>query len=823
MKYILLTAIFIISSFILTADSIKSTPVGPGIVHHHETISAGPWQIHVLEIDRTNPWIHLETVKANDRLNAYERTSSMASRKDSEGHRVVGAINGDFYSSGGIPVGTQVLKGELLKRPHTNRSVFGTDTSGIPFIDIVSFSGSLIKNDSIITINDVNDARNTNELILYNDYFGTSTQTNQWGSEITAQYIDTSLAINDTIRLIITNKDSIMTTGHGNNNIPINGIVLSGHGIARDFLNNNIFVGDTISVILNLPPIGLKIKELIGGTPRMVRDSVATVEWQQEGLAQSFAYDRHPRTAVGFSNDSSKIYFFIVDGRQAGFSVGMSLYELADYMLGWGIFQGVNLDGGGSTTMVARGNVVNSPSDAGGERTVANALMVVSTAPTGPIGIIKIEPEEPYIIIGDQLQFSIKAFDQYYNPITTLYDSLLNWSCNTIIGTINSNGLFTADTLMNSGYVYAEYNGIWDSVLVNVTDIASIELQPNPVILEINEQQLITPEARDNFNNIVNLDPQDYLWYLTDSLGTISNTGLFTATQTGNGFIVANYLSVSGSTAVTVGYSSEVIIDDFSDLNNWSISGLNINLSACSLTLDSSIYVSTPSSGALTYSLTTGGTSVLYMNCSIPISGTPDAVGISVYGDGKEHWLRAEFEDNDGEKFLFNFTESSPGINWTGSWQYLEKTFNEAIVHWSNPSAVLDFPITWKKIYMAETDDTKKDNGVIYFDDFKVQFISNSIDDKTVYELPVSFRLYQNYPNPFNPITTIKYSIAHKSKVKLDIFNINGQLVEALVEKNQNIGTYQAVWNAANIASGIYFYRLQTKSIIKTKKMIVLR
>ena len=68
----------------LNADSIKSTPVGPGIIHHHETITSGPWEIQVLEIDRTNPWIQLETVKANDVLNAYERTSSMASRKDSE-------------------------------------------------------------------------------------------------------------------------------------------------------------------------------------------------------------------------------------------------------------------------------------------------------------------------------------------------------------------------------------------------------------------------------------------------------------------------------------------------------------------------------------------------------------------------------------------------------------------------------------------------------------------------------------------------------------------------------------------------------------------
>jgi exopolysaccharide biosynthesis protein len=84
--------------------------------------------------------------------------------------------------------------------------------------------------------------------------------------------------------------------------------------------------------------------------------------------------DIHPRTAVGFSQDSTKLYFFTVDGRQPGYSVGMSLEELASYMLGWGVYQGVNLDGGGSTTMVVRNIVVNSPSDPEGERCLCFGL-----------------------------------------------------------------------------------------------------------------------------------------------------------------------------------------------------------------------------------------------------------------------------------------------------------------------------------------------------------------------------------------------------------------------------------------------------------------
>jgi exopolysaccharide biosynthesis protein len=71
----------------------------------------------------------------------------------------------------------------------------------------------------------------------------------------------------------------------------------------------------------------------------------------------------HPRTGIGINQDSTKLYLFTVDGRQPGYSLGMSLLEFANYMKEWNIYQGLNLDGGGSTTMVVRGSIVNSPSD----------------------------------------------------------------------------------------------------------------------------------------------------------------------------------------------------------------------------------------------------------------------------------------------------------------------------------------------------------------------------------------------------------------------------------------------------------------------------
>ena len=117
---------------------------------------------------------------------------------------------------------------------------------------------------------------------------------------------------------------------------------------------------------------------LVGGWPRLIvnGESIADSVDRVEGTFPRFSVTRHPRTGVGFSRDSSTLYLVTVDGRSES-SSGMSLAELAALMRALGIYQGMNLDGGGSTTMVIRGRVVNSPSDSTGERTVGNALVVV--------------------------------------------------------------------------------------------------------------------------------------------------------------------------------------------------------------------------------------------------------------------------------------------------------------------------------------------------------------------------------------------------------------------------------------------------------------
>jgi predicted acyl esterase len=90
-------------------------------------------------------------------------------------------------------------------------------------------------------------------------------------------------------------------------------------------------------------------------------------------------------------------------------------------------------------------------------------------------------------------------------------------------------------------------------------------------------------------------------------------------------------------------------------------------------------------------------------------------------------------------------------------------------------------------------------------------------------EVPKQFSLHQNYPNPFNPTTKINYELSMTSYTRLVIYDITGKEVEVLVDGKQNAGIYQATFNADNLPSGVYFYKLITDNFTDTKKMVLIK
>lgn len=112
-----------------------------------------------------------------------------------------------------------------------------------------------------------------------------------------------------------------------------------------------------------------------------------------------------------------------------------------------------------------------------------------------------------------------------------------------------------------------------------------------------------------------------------------------------------------------------------------------------------------------------------------------------------------------------------------------------------------------------------EDGAMLYTTNGGVTFVK----EEKIDEIPTKFLLSQNYPNPFNPSTKIRYSVPQSSNVMIKVYDILGNEIETLVNEEKPVGTYELTWYAANLPSGIYFYKIQSGSFVETKKMVLMK
>ena len=109
------------------------------------------------------------------------------------------------------------------------------------------------------------------------------------------------------------------------------------------------------------------------------------------------------------------------------------------------------------------------------------------------------------------------------------------------------------------------------------------------------------------------------------------------------------------------------------------------------------------------------------------------------------------------------------------------------------------------------------------YDWIPVKPILTSVESDFGAQIPTEYNLYQNFPNPFNPTTTIRFAVPKESHVVLDIYNIVGQKVMTLINKNMKAGLYNLDFDASHFSSGVYIYRINPGKYSATKKMMLLK
>jgi exopolysaccharide biosynthesis protein len=356
-----------------TADAtLKSEVIAPGVEHlqivrgyKSDKESTGPWLINMLRIDLRRA--HLKMLHAMDEAVGLETVSSLAAR-----YGALAAVNSGYFRTTGTyrgdSVGVEVLDGKLVSEPYNARAACGlierTGKQDLIFGHL-KFTGEIVARTKH-GIDGLNRPRGENELIVFTPEFHRTTLTDPGGLEI----------------IIRRGRIVELSDLKGSSVIPADGFVISTSGTAREWALKNLRRGERVRLNLNLAPVETEQAEawkqatsIVGGGPQLIKNGRIDITNAAETILPSFVSDGHPRTAIA-KLKSGQILLVTVDGRQPGESIGMSLTMLADLLLEFGAIEAINLDGGGSTTMVIRNKLVNKPSDATGERPVSDAILV---------------------------------------------------------------------------------------------------------------------------------------------------------------------------------------------------------------------------------------------------------------------------------------------------------------------------------------------------------------------------------------------------------------------------------------------------------------
>ncbi|HWE10705.1 MAG TPA: phosphodiester glycosidase family protein [Solirubrobacteraceae bacterium] len=358
--------------------------VGPGTVlmRVRQMGPSGPVEAFVLRVNLGDPAVQPGLLYPGV-ISAARTLSAMAERTGA-----FAAINGDFFNIGasGAPVGPVVAGGRLLKAPQPGRALaVGIGVDGVGRISTVRLRGSVGLPRGPVVLSDLNDANPGYAPMLTPN--GVGLFTSSWGSYTRAGAARGLESVTEA--LIRGGRVAGIRHQAGSGAIAAGSYVLLGAGRGGRALAR-LRIGEAVSVDYGqTTPAPARFRFAIGAKYRLLRAGAV-----QGGLPVAAGAER---TAVGFSHDGRVMYLVVTEGREVGVP-GLDLPQLAGFMRGLGVRDAVNLDDGGSTTIVVRlpgrGGVslLNHPAD-GTERNVANGIGLRALNPTRGRTMVEPRPE----------------------------------------------------------------------------------------------------------------------------------------------------------------------------------------------------------------------------------------------------------------------------------------------------------------------------------------------------------------------------------------------------------------------------------------------
>lgn len=462
-----------------SAATYEEYPVSSGVKYkeNREVINGYDQSIKVLEVNLQDQYTKLDLSVL--KIGTLSGTTAQAKYVHTDENRVVGAVNGSFFDTKTrLPMyliaqnDTLINSGIIAstRDQYVNEPIaFGINASKKAQIDYYDLDLTATHNGTNVEITSINKVRTENNLILYTpEYMDGYTNSNQYGMEVifTGATKNKDLKFGDKITGTVSEIRPYNTVT--NIKIPADGFVLSAHGTENLQFVNEMKVGDQVEVSINIDDKWKGAQYILASGPRLVDNGNVSLSIDPNSQR---ALERAPRTAIAVDRTLTKVFMVTVDGRAEGYSKGMNLTEFAQYLVKLGAYKAINLDGGGSTTMMARryGNdmasLINKPSD-GWERAVHTSLQAVSTAPTGTASMFDVGLSSSTVTVGDSITVSLKyVLDQFYNPIANDPSKL---KLSSLLGTFDGATLKT--TTPGEGVIVATYGNLTKEIPIKVTN-----------------------------------------------------------------------------------------------------------------------------------------------------------------------------------------------------------------------------------------------------------------------------------------------------------------------------------------------------------------
>ncbi len=699
--------------------------------------------IQVIEADLSEKYLDINLLTDSRGVNYMSNVLKMAQENDT-----IAAINADFFqrlrgsTDQASAVGVVVENGEMLSSPahEDGMASLSVDSAKKILFDYWNTEITITApNNKSAVVKHINKYDPLDSIVLYDRNWNT----HSLGS---TNNIAEIVVENNIVKEIRREMPPV--------EIPVNGYVLCNLPEYDPFLIENFKVGDPIKLEINTQPNFHDLKLAVGGGTLLVKDGApAPFTHRIKGL--------HPRSAIGTDASGKKIFMVTVDGRQIT-SKGMTQEELANLLIELGVYYAINLDGGGSTTLVSKSlgedepTVVNKVSD-GWLRNVTNAIGITTSAPKGNLAGLVIETVNENVFVNTSRAFEVKGYDKYYNAIDIDMNKV-QWQAGGVEGTFKGNTFYP--TSVGHGLIKATYDNVISTYGIDVLSApASIDITPKRIDMRTGDtvKLSITGKNRNGYSAPISL--ADVQWEIPNHIAEIQDNYII-AIKRGIEVITATVGEVNTHASVAIDF--ETAIDDFEDINGTFLpypSYVNGNYTLSSEQVRSGNY-----SGKLTFDFTSeqNESKAAYFNLKndgIMIPENVNKIGLWVYAnDYMEHWLRGGMYDTDGNFYRVSFAKK---IDWNG-WKYIEADIPENLPQSSR----------FARIYIVQIDPEIKNKGSIYFDD--LSFVSPETEVETI-ELPEDAKI----PDELNEATKL---LSGESNYRFTVFG-NTIQKETLLEK----------------------------------------